>query len=59
MAATVRDVARKVGVSQEMRDRIQAAIAELNYAPSEVAASLTSSRTELIGMIAPDPGMLL
>ena len=38
-----------------MRERIQAAIAELNYAPSEVAASLTSSRTELIGMIARIP----
>ncbi len=69
MAATVRDVARKVGVSamtvsrvingqpgvsQETRERIQAAIAELNYAPSKVAASLTSSKTELIGMIVPD-----
>jgi DNA-binding LacI/PurR family transcriptional regulator len=52
-------MARKVGVAQETRERIQAAIAELNYAPSKVAASLTSSRTELICMIAPDPGMLL
>ena len=59
MAATVRDVARKVGVSQEVRDRIQAAIAELNYAPSKVVASLTSSKTELIGLIVPNYRMLL
>ena len=59
MAATVRDMARTVGVSQETRERIQAAIAELNYAPSEVAASLTSPRTELIGMIVPNYLMLL
>jgi LacI family transcriptional regulator len=69
MAATVRDVARKAGVSamtvsrvvndqpgvsSETRKKIEAAIAELNYAPSKVAGSLTSQRTELLGMIVPD-----
>ena len=69
MVATVRDVARKAGVSAmtvsrvvndrpgvsaETRKRIEAAIAELNYAPSKVAGSLTSQKTELIGMIVPD-----
>ena len=69
MAATVRDVARKAGVSAmtvsrvingqsgvsvETRARIEAAIAELDYAPSKVASSLISSKTELIGMIVPD-----
>jgi LacI family transcriptional regulator len=69
MAATVRDVARRAGVSAmtvsrvvnrqagvsaETRARIEAAIAELNYAPNKVASGLTSARTELIGMIVPD-----
>jgi LacI family transcriptional regulator len=69
MAPTVRDVARlagvsamtvsravngQPGVSAETRQRIEAAIAELNYAPSKVANSLISSRTGLIGMIVPD-----
>jgi LacI family transcriptional regulator len=69
MAATVRDVARLAGVSAmtvsravngqpgvsvETRQRIEAAIAELNYAPSKVANSLISSRTEILGMIVPD-----
>lgn len=69
MAVTVRDVARRAGVSTmtvsrvindqpgvsvETRKRTERAIAELNYAPSKVASSLTSSKTELIGMIVPD-----
>src|SRR5688572_6153231 len=69
MAATVRDVARKAGVSAmtvsrvvndqpgvsaETRKKIETAIAELNYAPSKVAGSLASQKTELIGMIVPD-----
>jgi len=69
MAATVRDVARlagvsamtvsrvingQPGVSAETRERIEAAIAELDYAPSKVASSLISQKTGLIGMIVPD-----
>jgi len=69
MAATVRDVARlagvsamtvsrfvndRPGVSAEARAKIEAAIAELDYAPSKVASSLISSKTQLIGMIVPD-----
>lgn len=69
MAATVRDVARlagvsamtvsrfvneRPGVSAEARTRIEAAIAELDYAPSKIASSLISSKTQLIGMIVPD-----
>ncbi|OEO32247.1 hypothetical protein VW23_012450 [Devosia insulae DS-56] len=69
MTATVRDVARlagvsamtvsrvingQPGVSAETRQRIEAAIAELDYAPSKVASSLISQKTGLIGMIVPD-----
>jgi len=69
MAATVRDVARlagvsamtvsrfvndRPGVSAEARAKIEAAIAELDYAPSKVASSLISSKTQLIGMIVPE-----
>lgn len=69
MAATVRDVARlagvsamtvsrvingQSGVSAETRERIEAAIAQLDYAPSKVASSLISQKTGLIGMIVPD-----
>jgi LacI family transcriptional regulator len=42
------------GVSAETRTKINAAILELNYAPSKVASGLTSAKTELIGMIVPD-----
>lgn len=42
------------GVSAETRKKIEVAIAELNYAPSKVAGSLISAKTELIGMIVPD-----
>jgi LacI family transcriptional regulator len=69
MAATVRDVARKAGVSamtvsrvvndqpgvsSETRQRIEAAIAELNYSPSKIASGLISAKTQLIGLIVPD-----
>jgi LacI family transcriptional regulator len=69
MAATVRDVARKAGVSAmtvsrvinnhpgvsaETRQKIEAVIGELNYAPSKVASGLISAKTQLIGLIIPD-----
>jgi LacI family transcriptional regulator len=69
MAATVRDVARKAGVSAmtvsrvinnhsgvsvETREKIEAAITELDYAPSKVASGLVSAKTQLIGLIVPD-----
>lgn len=42
------------GVSAEARAKIEKAIAELDYAPSKVASSLISHKTQLIGMIVPD-----
>lgn len=69
MAVTVRDVARlagvsamavsrvvndRPGVSAEARAKIEAAIDELDYAPSKVASSLISQKTQLLGMIVPD-----
>jgi len=69
MAATVRDVARKAGVSAmtvsrvvndqrgvsaETRKKIEKAIAELDYAPSKLASGLVSSKSRLIGLIVPD-----
>lgn len=44
----------RAGVSSETRAKIEAAIAELDYAPSKVASSLISQKTQLIGMIVPD-----
>src|ERR1700690_1064695 len=69
MATTVRDVARKAGVSAmsvsrvvndhrgvsaETRKKIETAIAELDYAPSKMASGLVSSKSQLIGLIVPD-----
>src|SRR5882724_11339930 len=69
MAVTVRDVARRAGVSamtvsrvindrdgvsSEAREKVEKAIFELDYSPSKIASSLISSRTQLIGMIVPD-----
>ena len=66
--ATIRDVAAKAGVSVttvsrvlnnrgyislEMREKIQDAIDALNYRPSEVARSLSSKRTNIIGVLLP------
>ena len=66
--ATIRDVAAKDGVSVttvsrvlnnrgyislEMREKIQDAIDALNYRPSEVARSLSSKRTNIIGVLLP------
>lgn len=69
VAATVRDVARKAGVSAmtvsrvvndhpgvsaETREKIEAAIIELNYIPSKIGSGLVSAKTQLIGLIVPD-----
>ena len=69
MATTVRDVARKAGVSAmsvsrvvndqsgvsaETRKKIEDAIAELDYAPSKLASGLVSAKSQLIGLIVPD-----
>jgi DNA-binding LacI/PurR family transcriptional regulator len=65
---TIRDVARHAGVSvatvsrvlndipivrTEMRDRVRAAIAELDYRPSSTARSLSLGRSQAIGVVAP------
>lgn len=67
-AVTIRDVARQAGVgigtvsrvlndsplvSEEKRQRVQAAIAELDYSPSSVARRLSRGRSMAIAVIAP------
>lgn len=67
--ATLHDVARAAGVSiktvsnvihgyphirPETRERVEAAIAQLNYQPNRAARSLRSGRTDMIGLIVPD-----
>lgn len=67
--ANIKDVARLAGaststvslvlngkgyVSQPMREKIEAAVKELHYVPSEVARNLSLNRTNLIGVIIPD-----
>ncbi len=69
MTATIHDVAQRAGVSsatvsrvlsdkphvsQEIRDRVYAAIEELNYQPNRVARSLRVQRTSIIGLIISD-----
>lgn len=64
---TLRSVAKKAGVSHaavsrtftegasvsaEMRRKVEKAARELNYVPNTIAASLTTGRTKLIGLIA-------
>jgi len=68
MAATIRDVARKAGVShttvsnvinnvpkvsQETRQRVLEAMKELNYEPSIAARSLGGRRSYLVGYMVP------
>ena len=65
---TIRDVARHAGVSvatvsrvlndvpvvsDDMRDRVRRAIAELGYRPSSTARSLSLGRSQAIGVVAP------
>src|SRR5436190_10529989 len=67
--ATMRDVARRARVSHqtvsrvingqenvtaETRERVLAAVRELEYVPSQVARSLSSSRTHTLGMVTTD-----
>lgn len=66
---TIRDVAKRAGVStatvshvindtrfveQDTKQRVLHAIEELKYRPSSVARSLTTNRTETVGVIIPD-----
>src|SRR5690242_14322576 len=43
-----------VPVSEALRQKVQAAIRELNYHPNHVARSLKTSRTRILGIIVPD-----
>jgi LacI family transcriptional regulator len=67
--ATIRDVARRAGVSHQTvsrvindkdtvaegtRDRVRRAIRELEYVPSAIARSLSSDRTHTLGMVTTD-----
>ncbi|HCL49573.1 MAG TPA: LacI family transcriptional regulator, partial [Clostridiaceae bacterium] len=69
MTTTIRDIARKAGVSQatvsrvlnnsgyvkeETRQTIEKVIEELNYTPNAVARSLSKSETNVIGVVVPD-----
>ncbi len=69
MAATLDEVAQRAGVSKttvsrvinnrgyistKTRNRVQAAIDELNYHPNSVARSLLGKSTQLIGLIFPN-----
>jgi DNA-binding LacI/PurR family transcriptional regulator len=66
MAATLKDVARRAGVStsavsrtftqgasvsDKMRKRVEKAATELGYSPNFLARSLTTRRTKLIGLV--------
>jgi len=65
---TIKDVALKAGVSattvsrvlnnrgylsEELKDKVYAAMDELNYRPNELARSLSRSRSNIIGLIVP------
>lgn len=68
MAITIQDVAKKAGVSvttvsrtlnnrgyisRATREKIAAAIQELNYSPNQLARSLYNARTQTIGLVVP------
>lgn len=70
-AANMYDVARLAGVSHQTvsrvinenasvsdstREKVQAAMAQLNYRPNRAARSLATSRTKLLGVLASDTG---
>lgn len=67
--ATIRDVAKLAGVSvatvsramnesgyvsKEAREKIEQAIAELDFSPNEVARSLYQKKSKLVGLLLPD-----
>ncbi len=69
MTVTINDIAVKVGVSHatvsrvlnnsgyvkdETREKVVKAIKDLNYTPSAIARSLSTSKTSTIGVIIPD-----
>lgn len=69
MSATISDIAKRANVSsatvsrvlnnsgyvkEETRERILAAIKEMNYTPSAIARSLSKNETNTIGIIVPD-----
>lgn len=69
MAVTINDIARAAGVSrttvsrvlndsgyvkEETREKIEKAIKELNYTPSAIARSLSTNKTNTIGVIVPE-----
>ncbi len=69
MTVTINDIAERVGVSHatisrvlnnsgyvkdETREKVLKAIKELNYTPSAIARSLSTSKTNTIGVIVPD-----
>jgi len=71
VAVTIKDVAKKAGVSistvsrvinnskpvsLEVRKKVLDAIKELGYKPNEVARSLVTRRSRLIGVIVTDIG---
>jgi LacI family transcriptional regulator len=66
---TIKDIARETGVStstvshvingtrhvsDDLRDRIEAAMRELDYRPNALARSLRRGRTEAVGLLVPD-----
>ena len=66
--ATLSDVARRAGVSpvsvsrairhpemvsEDLRNRIDAAVTALNYIPNHLASALASTRTHIVGVIVP------
>ena len=51
----INDQARgNVRISDETRQRVQAAVAELGYQPNSIAQSLRRQRTNLIALLVPD-----
>lgn len=69
IAVKIQDVAKKAGVSistvsrvvngyvhvsDELREKVESAIRDLEYRPSQVARSLAKQKTNLIGIIVPD-----
>lgn len=70
MRATIRDVAKKAGysistvslvlnnknvsISQSTRDKVLAAVKALDYRPNQLAVSMVTKKTNVIGLIIPD-----